>query len=287
MARQGTLSKRSKSRAVPGSALIIDGTAEVIARRIVAKTAAERAAASREMQEAATPVTFDTAPAQGFGRRRQSFFNHKDGFGRASHARVTLMSKRHLKDRDDAPDLLRQSLDLSQSLRFFSSAGSLDGEAPLIPMERGLGRRARNAAFLTAGFLVGVLSIPVFLLAAPNAPVAAPYRDAASATGLSVSGGFSLDGVETALVAHGAGKVLTVEGTIRNTADTTGLVPPLRIAMRDGTGIVGERPLRVGVDSLRAGQTVHFVSRLAVASNATGEVSIGFLPASKSRVAAR
>ncbi len=262
-------SVRRAARAIP---TIIDCVAEVTERKPLDKSAAARAAAHPERPAGAPFWAAGEADARsrGFGRRTESFFADTGHFGRTSRRRTTLTPRRH----ENESDLLWQALDLSRHARVEPSAEPVGLEAALPHIHRRIGLRARNAALVAGGFLAGLLAIPVFLLSSSVAPVAAPIPDVAILGG--AAGDLVLERVTASLVPRGEGKVLSVEGTVRNAALQDTIVPPLRIALSNGDSVVGERPLSIGVVRLTAGQSVHFVSRVAVSSASSGDIAIGF-----------
>lgn len=266
--RRGHPRNRRPARTI---APIIDGVAEVTARRPLQKSAAARSAARRERHVEETVWADGEAEARsrGFGRRTESFFADTGPFGRTARHRTAPVPRR----REDDSDLLWQALDLSRHARLKPAAEPVGLQAALPRIQRSIGSKARNAALVAGGFLVGLLAIPVFLLSSSAAPVAAPIP------GIAVMGDRSdlvLERVTASLLPRGEGKVLSVEGTVRNVAARNAIVPPLRIALSDAGSIVGERPLSIGVRHLTTGQSVHFVSRIAVPSATTGRIAIGF-----------
>ena len=263
---------RSRRGPMLPAATIIEGVAEVTERRLIEKSAAARAAAHPEriIEEPNWAAGESDARTRGFGRRTESYFADAGRFGRTSRSRTTLVSRRH----EDESDLLWQALDLSRHARLRPSAEPVGLEAALRPIERSIGFRARRTAILAGGFLAGLLAIPVFLLSSSQAPIAAPIADVAI-----MGGGFGdlvLEDVSASFVPRGDGKVLSVEGTVRNGARKAAIVPPLRIALSDADSVVGERPLSIGLQRLEAGTSVHFVSHVAVSSETDGKMAIGF-----------
>ena len=260
---------RRTTRSIP---TIIDGVAEVTERRPLDKSAAARAAAHCEdhADEPFWAAGEADARSRGFGRRTESYFTDAGPFGRTARGLTTLVARRH----ENESDLLWQALDLSRHARLKPPAELVGLEAPLPHVQRSIGLRARNAALVAGGFLFGLLAIPVFLLSSSAAPVAAPIADVAVMGG--ETGDLVLERVTASLLPRGDGKVLSVEGTVRNVAGRNAIVPPLRIALSREGSVVGERPLSIGVKRLSSGQSAHFVSRIAVASATSGKIAIGF-----------
>ena len=261
-------SARNTARSNP---TIIDGVAEVTERRRLDKSAAARAAALGEYQtdEPFWAAGEADARSRGFGRRTESFFANAGPFGRTARDRTALVARRHEND----SDLLWQALDLSRHA-LKPNAEPIGLEAALPQIQRNIGLKARNAALIAGGFLFGLLAIPVVLLSSSAAPVTAPISNVAVMG--NDAGDLVLERVVASLVPRGQGKVLSVEGTVRNVAEQDALVPLLHIALAREGSVIGERPLSIGVKRLSSGQSAHFVSRIAVASATSGEIAIGF-----------
>lgn len=233
------------TRRAPRRVITIDGEAEIVGRQALPRHA------STLRQIAHEPTASEAMPASGarpFGRRAS-------GHGHGSFPDAAAAER----------DLLRQAFLLSRHA---------SRPAQEAPTRSSLAARARRlspgrAVLVVGGFLVGLLAAPVLLLSMPDSPVAAPYA-ATSASGL------VLRNVDASVVPRGSGAVLSVAGVIAN--DTAGplTVPTLRIALTDAGGITRSKPLNAQISALPAGQSVRFLSALAVAGDTAGDIRVEF-----------
>ncbi|MBP0615152.1 hypothetical protein [Jiella mangrovi] len=133
--------------------------------------------------------------------------------------------------------------------------------------------RARIApgrlGLVACAFAFGLLLLPAFLVSFPDTPVAATASNV---------GGYAvrLDTVSASLVSHGNGRILKIAGKISNSGTAIASVPPLRIDFADRSAGLRSRTLQTSVGRLGAGQSVDFVSMIAVPDNAKGDVRVGF-----------
>ena len=228
--------------------LVIDGTVTAVARRPLQKSQAARAAAGEALRlthvapERDEPTAAEIA-ARAFGRHRRAA-----GPGSGSATRRPDLVFPGDRDRHFQPRLRPDA----------ASTSPVDAR-----------RRIRNAAMVAALFLLGFLAIPVFLVATPESPAAAPYV-ATSASGLTI------EDVKAGLAPRGDGAVLSVSGTISNPTRANATIPPLRIALANAEGDVLARPLATTVGRLAAGSSIRFLSTLAVPSGLSGDVSVRF-----------
>lgn len=228
--------------------IVIEATATVVARSKLDKSAGERARATQQLRAAETataPLRQETKRAE-FGRR----------------ARTTLVAERRRQNRDI----------LSQAFAFRHPG---DDEPRSEGTERAAaggsaaaGMSVRKAAMMTAGFAVGLLSIPVLVLSLPQSPIAA--------TVLAADPTLALGDVTASITPHGTGAVLKVEAAVTNGGGEAVLVPPLEVTVRDTSGDLQARPLGTSLGILRSGTTLHISSAQAVAATTSGEVGVRF-----------
>lgn len=234
---------------------LIDGTAEVTTRRTLQKSAAEIAAARLGLT--IEPDHAEPSPAREFfGQRDTRAFGGETGFA---------------SPRDTAPDLFSQAFAPSH---FVSPAASRAAERSILTRARAM--RLRNAALVVGGFLIGLLAVPALLLSTPQSPIAAPLADSSRS-------GLLLRDIEANIAPRGDGAVLSVAGTVANDTTVSALLPPLRIVLTGPGGDLLTKPLRAGVERLAPGQSVRFVSALAVPAGIAGDVSVRFDDAGKPR----
>ncbi|MBO0902463.1 hypothetical protein [Jiella sonneratiae] len=147
---------------------------------------------------------------------------------------------------------------------------------PASPVALGAGPAKRRMpgriGLFVCAFAFGALLLPVFLVSFPEAPIAATATNA---------GGYpvELSTVSARVADHGAGRVLTVEGRITNPSRGDAAVPPLKIDFADRDTGLRSRTLQTSVARLSAGQSIEFVSMVALAEDSTGEVRVGFVDA--------
>ncbi|MCP3053770.1 hypothetical protein [Aurantimonas marianensis] len=256
--------KTGRATAGPRSALslpsshtgpLIDGTAEVTTRRTLRKSAAELEAARRAVM--LEPEDAEPAAARAhFGQRATRLSESETGFSGQRNAAPDLFSpafalSRHAASR--APDATERSI--------LTRAGAA---------------RLRNAVLVVCGFLIGLLAVPALLLSTPRSPIAAPLSNS------SLSGLLIRD-VEANIAPRGDGAVLSVVGTLANDTTASALLPPLRIVLTGPGGDLLTKPLRAGVERLAPGQSVRFVSAVAVSAGIAGDVSVRFDDSGKPR----
>ncbi|HEX2019398.1 MAG TPA: hypothetical protein VGO17_10710 [Aurantimonas sp.] len=222
---------------------VIESTAEVTERTRRKKSAAEIEAARQSLAE--TPEDLDA----------------RGSFGRRAPLDATACVRRH-EPRTAAPDLLWQNLPPR-------GARPLPGGAARAVLAHARSLRLRDAAFIATAFLAGLFALPVAILWMASAPVAAPLA-------VSPAERMILSEIETRLAPRGDGAVLTVAGRIANAADEPLQVPLMHIVMSGPDGSRHVKPLRAGIGELGAGQSVQFLSALAVPAGTAGEVAIGF-----------
>lgn len=232
--------RRNADPAAP--ARVIEGTAEVTTRIRREKSAAELEAARLSL---AAPAD-DGESRAAFGRR----------------APVDPAAPRRHEPRTAAPDLLWQSLPPR-------GARPLPGGAARAVIAHARSLRLRDAAAIATAFLVGVFALPVLLLWMAAAPVAAPLV-------MAPAGGVILSDVETSLAPRGDGAVLTVAGRLANVAAASAEVPLMHIVMTAPDGSRQVKPLRAGIGELGAGQSVQFLSALAVPAGSGGTIAVDF-----------
>ena len=239
--RQGSSAPdESRRRAQPASpARVIEGTAEVTARTRRKKSAAELDMARQSLSGTVEEVDARSA----FGRRAPT-------------------ARQRPEPQAAAPDLLWQSLPPR-------GARPLPGGALRAVVAQARSLRLRDAAFIAGAFVVGMFALPVGILWMASAPVAAPLA-AASASGVILSE------IETNLAPRGDGVVLTVAGRIANVADQAIQVPLMHIVMSGADGSRQVKPLRAGIGELGAGQSVQFLSAMAVPAGTQGDIRIDF-----------
>lgn len=243
--RQGSSAPdESRRHAKPASpARVIEGTAEVTARTRRTKSAAEIEMARQSLAGPGEEADARTS----FGRRAPL---DRAGAGPRPEPHSA------------APDLLWQRLPPRGARPL--PAGALRA---VVAQARTL--RLRDAAFIATAFVVGMFALPVGILWMASAPVAAPLA-AASAPGVVLSE------VETNLAPRGQGVVLTVAGRIANVADEAIQVPLMHIVMSGGDGSRQVKPLRAGIGELGAGQSVQFLSAMAVPAGTQSDIRIDF-----------
>ncbi|MEC5292210.1 hypothetical protein VSX64_15855 [Aurantimonas sp. C2-6-R+9] len=234
---------------------LIDGTAEVTTRRTLQKSAAEIEAARRGLT--IEPDDAEPSPARAFfGQRGTRAFRGETGFS---------------GPRDLAPDLFSQAFAPSH---FVSPAPSEAAERSILARARAM--RFRNAALVVSGFLIGLFAVPALLLSTPRSPIAAPLADSSLS-------GLLLRDIEANIAPRGDGAVLSVAGIVANETATAALLPPLRIVLTGPGGDLLTKPLRAGIERLAPGQSVRFVSTLAVPAGMAGDVSVRFDDVGKPR----
>ena len=131
-------------------------------------------------------------------------------------------------------------------------------------------RRSKARLSLVVGaFAFGALLLPVFLVSFPETPVAAV---ATNGSGFAVR----LGPVSASLSDHGDGRMLKVAGTITNPGQLGATVPPLRIDFADSAKGLRSRMLQTTVARLDAGQSIDFVSMIAMPADTKGDVQVGF-----------
>ncbi len=137
-------------------------------------------------------------------------------------------------------------------------------------VSRRSGARLGRIGLFVCAFVFGALLLPAFLVSFPETPIAATASN---------GGGYvvRLDTVEASLKSHGEGRMLKVEGRIRNPAAVAAAVPPLRIDFADSAVGLRSRTLQTSVAHLGAGQSVDFVTMIAMPEDAKGDVSVGFV----------
>lgn len=125
-------------------------------------------------------------------------------------------------------------------------------------------------ALVACAFVFGALLLPVFMVSFPETPVAATASN---------GGGYSvrLTTINASLTSHGEGKLLRVEGRITNPAKAAAAIPPLRIDFADRSAGLRSRTLQTSVDHLSAGQSIDFVTMIAMPQDAKGDVRVGFV----------
>ncbi len=234
---------------------LIDGTAEVTTRRTLQKSAAEIEAARRALM--IEPGDAEPTPAR-------AFFGQRDT--RASGGETGFSGPRNA-----APDLFSQAFAPSH---FVSPAASEAEDRSILTRARAV--RLRNGALIVGGFLIGLLAVPALLLSTPQSPIAAPLADSSLS-------GLLLRDIEANIAPRGDGAVLSVAGTVANETTASALLPPLRIVLTGPGGDLLTKPLRAGVERLAPGQSVRFVSALAVRAGSAGDVSVRFDDAAKPR----
>lgn len=239
--RQGTpVSDESRRHAkLESPARVIEGTAEVTTRIRREKSAAEMEAARLSLAGPAGEAETRTS----FGRR-----SPLDPAG----------SRRRHEPQTAAPDLLWQSLPPR-------GARPLPGGAARAIIAHARSLRLRDAATIATAFVVGMFALPVLILWMAAAPLAA-----------SPTGGVVLSEIETSLAPRGDGAILTVAGRIANVAEEAAHVPLMHIVMRGADGSRQVKPLRAGIGELGAGQSVQFLSALAVPAGTEGEIDVDF-----------
>ncbi|NDV88731.1 hypothetical protein GTW51_18695 [Aurantimonas aggregata] len=242
--RASPVSDESRHRADPAApARVIEGTAEVTTRIRRDKSAAE-------MEAARLSLAAPTGEAEArtlFGRRAPL-----DPAG----------SRRRHDAQTAAPDLLWQS-------RAPRGARPMPGGAARAIVAHARSLRLRDAASIATAFVVGMFALPFLVLWMAAAPVAAPLV-------MSPSGGVILSDVETSLSPRGDGAVLTVAGRLANVATRSANVPLMHIVMSAPDGSRQVKPLRAGIGELGAGQSVQFLSALAVPAGTDGDIAVDF-----------
>mgnify|MGYP003646224216 CR=1 FL=1 len=139
-----------------------------------------------------------------------------------------------------------------------------------LPTGRRIAAMPGRIGLVVCAFAFGALLLPVFLVSFPDTPVAATVSN---------GGGYPvrLTTINAALVSHGDGRLLRVEGRITNPAKVAAAVPPLRIDFADRSAGLRSRTLQTSVDHLNAGTSIDFVTMIAVPAEAKGDVRVGFV----------
>ncbi|WAP68048.1 hypothetical protein [Jiella pelagia] len=236
------MSQRSEQFSNAGPAAngpCIDGVAEVIGRRRQGLNAAERSPESGQ------------GPA--FGRRQAR---------EERPASVRLSGQRQAGTTRPAEANWAETVEIPFAgvAARAAAAGTNRRGAPL-PGRIGL---------VACAFMFGALLLPVFMVSFPETPVAATASN---------GGGYAvrLATINASLTSHGDGKLLRVEGRITNPATAAAAIPPLRIDFADRSAGLRSRTLQTSVDHLGAGQSIDFITMIAMPEDAKGDVRVGFV----------
>ncbi|MBO0663070.1 hypothetical protein LQ948_09740 [Jiella sp. MQZ9-1] len=125
-------------------------------------------------------------------------------------------------------------------------------------------------AVLAAAVAVGAPLVPALLVAFPKTPIAATVVDEPQYA-------VQLGTVEASLKQHGDRKMLEISGRIANPGRSAAAIPPLQISFADPKQGLRSRTLQTSVAQLPAGQTLDFISKIAMPEDANGTVRIGFV----------
>lgn len=218
--------------------VVIEGEATVLARRTPGKPEEERQCAAHAFEEALAEAerAEDAEISPSFVLRVRSS-------GRGNTSRPDLVFSEDSRPRGS-----------NWARTYFRGRQPPDGSLSGLLAKAGRLNAARSGA-LVAGFLLGFFALPVFLVAAPERPVAATVPTA-------LPPGLTVSDIETMVSEHKGATVVTVSGLVRAGEALDMVLPPLTITVSDGDGNTFAKPFILSSAAGR-GETVGFATRFA------------------------